>query len=105
MLMSSPCFPPVQPCSAFHGPAAGRTEISAAQSGVEVVQDPELSKYNRPLRVAVEAFDLAPRLKSIDTLVNPTGHGGSASDAFHVVIPSMPSFRFSAIEAIAALPL
>jgi hypothetical protein len=30
-----------------------------SQSGVEVVQDPELSKDHRPLRVAVEAFDLA----------------------------------------------
>jgi hypothetical protein len=29
------------------------------QSGVEVVQDPELSKNDRPLWVAVEAFDLA----------------------------------------------
>ncbi len=29
-------------------------------------------------------------LKIIDPLTNPTAHGGSASDAFHVVIPSMP---------------
>src|SRR5678815_3945695 len=26
---------------------------------------------------------------------NPTAHGGSASDAFHVVIPSMPGYGFS----------
>ena len=31
----------------------------ATQSGVEVVQDPELSKDDRTLWVAVEAFDLA----------------------------------------------
>jgi len=30
------------------------------------------------------------QLKIIDPLVNPTAHGGSASDAFHVVIPSIP---------------
>ena len=30
------------------------------------------------------------QLKIVDPLVNPTAHGGSASDAFHVVIPSMP---------------
>ena len=30
------------------------------------------------------------QLKIIDPLVNPTAHGGSAADAFHVVIPSMP---------------
>jgi hypothetical protein len=33
--------------------------FSVTQSGVEVVQDPELSKDDRPLWVAVEAFDLA----------------------------------------------
>jgi pimeloyl-ACP methyl ester carboxylesterase len=34
-------------------------------------------------------------LKIIDPLTNPTGHGGSASDAFHVVIPSLPGHGFS----------
>jgi pimeloyl-ACP methyl ester carboxylesterase len=36
------------------------------------------------------------QLKIIDPLVNPTAHGGSASDAFDVVIPSMPGYGFSA---------
>ncbi len=36
------------------------------------------------------------QLKIIDPLTNPTAHGGSASDAFHVVIPSLPGFGFSA---------
>ncbi|SPJ26481.1 epoxide hydrolase family protein [Palleronia abyssalis] len=31
----------------------------------------------------------------IDPLVNPTARGGSAEDAFHLVIPSMPGFGFS----------
>jgi pimeloyl-ACP methyl ester carboxylesterase len=35
------------------------------------------------------------QLKIIDPLVNPTAHGGRASDAFHVVIPSMPGYGFS----------
>ncbi len=35
------------------------------------------------------------QLKLIDPLVNPTAHGASASDAFHVVIPSMPGYGFS----------
>jgi pimeloyl-ACP methyl ester carboxylesterase len=35
------------------------------------------------------------QLKIIDPLVNPTAHGGSESDAFHVVIPSMPGYGFS----------
>ena len=36
------------------------------------------------------------QLKLIDRLTDPTAHGGSASDAFHVVIPSMPGYGFSA---------
>ncbi len=35
------------------------------------------------------------QLKIVDPLTNPTAHGGSASDAFHVVIPSMPGYGFS----------
>ncbi len=35
------------------------------------------------------------QLKLIDPLTNPTAHGGSASDAFDVVIPSMPGYGFS----------
>jgi pimeloyl-ACP methyl ester carboxylesterase len=35
------------------------------------------------------------QLKIIDPLTNPTAHGASAADAFHVVIPSMPGYGFS----------
>jgi pimeloyl-ACP methyl ester carboxylesterase len=35
------------------------------------------------------------QLKIVDLLTDPTAHGGSASDAFHVVIPNMPGFGFS----------
>jgi pimeloyl-ACP methyl ester carboxylesterase len=35
------------------------------------------------------------QLKIIDPLTNPTADGGSAADAFHVVIPSMPGYGFS----------
>jgi pimeloyl-ACP methyl ester carboxylesterase len=35
------------------------------------------------------------QLKVIDPLTNPTAHGGSASDAFDVVIPSLPGHGFS----------
>lgn len=34
-------------------------------------------------------------LSAIDPLVNPTAHGGSADEAFHVVIPSMPGYGYS----------
>jgi pimeloyl-ACP methyl ester carboxylesterase len=35
------------------------------------------------------------QLKIVDPLVNPTAHGGTAADAFDVVIPSMPGYGFS----------
>jgi len=35
-------------------------------------------------------------LKIIEPLTNPTAHGGSASDAFHLVFPSIPGFGYSA---------
>jgi pimeloyl-ACP methyl ester carboxylesterase len=35
------------------------------------------------------------QLKIIDRLTDPTAHGASADDAFHVVIPSMPGYGFS----------
>jgi len=35
------------------------------------------------------------QIKIIDPLTNPTAHGASASDAFHLVIPSMPGYGFS----------
>src|SRR5580698_5570182 len=38
---------------------------------------------------------ITEQLKIVDPLTNPTAHGASASDAFHVVIPSMPGYGFS----------
>jgi pimeloyl-ACP methyl ester carboxylesterase len=38
---------------------------------------------------------IVEQLKIIDRLTDPTAHGASASDAFHVVIPSMPGYGFS----------
>jgi pimeloyl-ACP methyl ester carboxylesterase len=35
------------------------------------------------------------QLKIVDPLTDPTAHGGTASDAFHLVIPSMPGYGFS----------
>src|SRR5215204_1513622 len=35
------------------------------------------------------------QIKIIGPLTDPTAHGGSAEDAFHVVIPSMPGYGFS----------
>jgi pimeloyl-ACP methyl ester carboxylesterase len=35
------------------------------------------------------------QMKIIDPLTNPTAHGANASDAFHLVIPSIPGYGFS----------
>jgi pimeloyl-ACP methyl ester carboxylesterase len=34
-------------------------------------------------------------LKTVEPLTDPTAHGGSAQDAFHVVLPSLPGYGFS----------
>ena len=39
------------------------------------------------------------QLKIIDPLTDPTAYGGSAADAFHVVIPSIPGYGFSGIPS------
>src|SRR6476619_1170415 len=35
------------------------------------------------------------QLMIIEPLTNPTAHGASAADAFHIVIPSLPGYGFS----------
>jgi pimeloyl-ACP methyl ester carboxylesterase len=36
-------------------------------------------------------------IKTVGPLTDPTAHGGSAEDAFHLVLPSMPGYGFSGI--------
>ena len=38
---------------------------------------------------------IVEQLKLIEPLTNPTAHGGTAADAFDVVIPNMPGYGFS----------
>jgi hypothetical protein len=35
--------------------------------------------------------------KVVESLTNPTAHGGSAEDAFHFVVPTLPGYGFSGI--------
>jgi pimeloyl-ACP methyl ester carboxylesterase len=56
------------------------------------------SKHENPLPLIVThgwPGSIIEQLKIIDPLTNPTAHGGTASDAFHLVIPSMPGYGFS----------
>jgi len=56
------------------------------------------SKHKNALPVIVThgwPGSVIEQLKIVDPLTNPTAHGGSESDAFDVVIPSMPGYGFS----------
>src|SRR6185436_12112126 len=56
------------------------------------------SKHDNALPVIVThgwPGSVIEQLKLVDPLVNPTAHGGTAADAFDVVIPSMPGYGFS----------
>ncbi|WP_328887577.1 epoxide hydrolase family protein [Streptomyces sp. NBC_00316] len=56
------------------------------------------SKHENALPVIVThgwPGSVVEQLKIIEPLTNPMAHGGDASDAFHVVIPSMPGYGFS----------
>jgi hypothetical protein len=53
------------------------------------------SKHKNALPVVIThgwPGSIIEQLKIIDPLTNPTTHGGSAEDAFDVVIPSMPGY-------------
>jgi pimeloyl-ACP methyl ester carboxylesterase len=56
------------------------------------------SKHEKALPMIVThgwPGSIVEQLKIIDPLTNPTAHGASASEAFHVVIPSLPGHGFS----------
>jgi pimeloyl-ACP methyl ester carboxylesterase len=56
------------------------------------------SKHEKALPLLVShgwPGSIIEQLKIIEPLTNPTAHGGKASDAFHLVIPSMPGYGFS----------
>ena len=56
------------------------------------------SKHENALPIIVThgwPYSVVALLKIIEPLTNPTAHGGTASDAFHVVIPSIPGYGYS----------
>jgi pimeloyl-ACP methyl ester carboxylesterase len=56
------------------------------------------SKHENALPVIVShgwPGSVVEQLKLIEPLTNPTDHGGTTEDAFHVVIPSLPGYGFS----------
>jgi pimeloyl-ACP methyl ester carboxylesterase len=56
------------------------------------------SKHDKALPMIVThgwPGSIIEQMKIIDPLTNATAHGGTASDAFHLVIPSLPGYGFS----------
>ena len=56
------------------------------------------SKHENALPVIIThgwPGSIVEQLKLIEPLTNPTAHGGSVADAFHMVIPSIPGYGFS----------
>jgi pimeloyl-ACP methyl ester carboxylesterase len=56
------------------------------------------SKYENALPVIIThgwPGSVIEQLKVIEPLADPTAHGGTAADAFHVVVPSLPGYGFS----------
>jgi pimeloyl-ACP methyl ester carboxylesterase len=56
------------------------------------------SKHEKALPVIIThgwPGSIVEQLKLIEPLTNPAAHGGTAADAFHVVIPSIPGYGFS----------
>ena len=56
------------------------------------------SKHENALPVIIThgwPGSIVEQLKLIEPLTNPTAHGGTAADAFDVVIPHMPGYGFS----------
>ncbi|MGJ5818733.1 epoxide hydrolase family protein [Paludibaculum fermentans] len=56
------------------------------------------SKHQNALPVIIShgwPGSIVEQLKLIEPLTNPTAHGGTAADAFDVVIPNMPGYGFS----------
>jgi pimeloyl-ACP methyl ester carboxylesterase len=56
------------------------------------------SKHDNALPIIIShgwPGSVVEQLKLIEPLTDPTAHGGTEADAFHVVIPSMPGYGFS----------
>jgi pimeloyl-ACP methyl ester carboxylesterase len=65
--------------------------------GVDIHSIHVRSKHQNALPLIVThgwPGSIIEQLKIIDPLTNPTAHGGSSSDAFDVVIPSLPGYGF-----------
>jgi pimeloyl-ACP methyl ester carboxylesterase len=73
-------------------------QFMTAIDGVDIHFIHVRSKHENALPLIVThgwPGSVVEQLKIIEPLTNPTAHGGNASDAFHLVIPSIPGYGFS----------
>src|ERR1041384_6754259 len=73
-------------------------QFTTAINGIDVHFIHVKSKHANALPVIVThgwPGSIIEQLKIIEPLTNPTAFGGTAADAFHVVIPSLPGYGFS----------
>jgi pimeloyl-ACP methyl ester carboxylesterase len=78
-------------------------QFMATIDGVDIHFIHVRSKHPNALAVIVThgwPGSIIEQLKIIDPLTNPTAHGGGASDAFDVVIPSLPGHGFSGTPTV-----
>jgi pimeloyl-ACP methyl ester carboxylesterase len=82
----------------------GEAKLNAIPQFVTLIDGLEIhfihvrSKHDNALPMIVThgwPGSIIEQLKIIDPLTNPTAHGASGSDAFHLVIPSLPGYGFS----------
>src|SRR2546430_3192501 len=73
-------------------------QFTTAINGLDVHFIHVKSKHPNALPVIIThgwPGSIIEQLKVVEPLTHPTAHGGSAADAFHVVIPSLPGYGFS----------
>ena len=84
--------------------ASARTKLNAVPNFITEIDGLDIhfihvrSKHENALPMIVThgwPGSIIEQMKIIEPLTNPTAHGGSASDAFHLVIPSLPGYGFS----------
>jgi pimeloyl-ACP methyl ester carboxylesterase len=76
----------------------GAAAIAAQIDGLDIHFIHVRSRHENALPMIVThgwPGSIIEQMKLIEPLTNPTAHGGNESDAFHLVIPSLPGHGFS----------
>lgn len=83
----------------FEAPFAALPHFVTEIDGLDIHFIHVRSKHEGALPIVIThgwPGSIVEQLKVIGPLTDPTAHGGTEADAFHVVIPSLPGYGFSA---------